>query len=126
MLINMILVFLGCGTGGVFRYWMTTLVYYLFGHGLPHGTMFVNVSGSFIMGLLTVVLEARVGTLEVHLRGLFLVGVLGGYTTFSSFSMDTINLLETGRYISALVYIFGTVILCLVGVWAGVLLGRQL
>lgn len=125
-MLNTLLVFVGCGVGGIFRYWISTLIYTVFGHGFPHGTIFVNISGSFIMGLLTVLLEQRIGTIDVHLRGMLLVGLLGGYTTFSSFSMDTISLIETGRYEAAIAYILGSVVLCLVGVWAGMLLGRQL
>lgn len=126
MVFNTLLVFLGCGVGGVFRYWVTMIVYTLFGRGLPHGTIVVNVSGSFLMGLLTVILQERISAMDVQLRAVLLVGVLGGYTTFSSFSMDTLNLVETGRYVSAITYILGSVLLCLISVWAGALLGRQI
>ena len=126
IVLNMLLVFLGCGVGGVFRYGVTTVIYNIFGHGYPHGTLAVNITGSFLMGLLTVYLQERVGIINIELRGLLLVGLLGGYTTFSSFSMDTLSLIETGRYFSALTYILGSVLLCIAGVWAGTLIGRQI
>lgn len=123
---NTFLVFLGCGAGGVFRYWVTAFVYETFDHALPHGTMIVNVSGSFFIGLLTVFLQERMSEMDVQLRALLLVGFLGGYTTFSSFSMDTLNLINMGRYLSALAYIIGSILLCMIGVWAGTFTGKQL
>lgn len=123
---NTLLVFLGCGIGGVFRYWVTTFANTVFSREFPHGTFIVNVSGSFLIGLLTILIQEKLITIDAQMRALLLIGFLGGYTTFSAFSIDTLNLVETGRYVSAIIYIFGSVLLCLVGVWAGVLLGRQL
>ena len=125
-MLNTLLVFLGCGIGGVLRYWMTTFTYMIFDRNLPHGTIIVNVSGSLLMGLLTVLLETKFSAFDTHLRALLLVGVLGGYTTFSTFSMDTLILFETGRFVSAITYIFGSVLLCLVSVWGGALLAKHI
>lgn len=125
-MLNAVLVFLGCGIGGLLRYWTTTVVYLGLGRGFPHGTLVVNVSGSFVMGLLTIFIQSKFSTLEMPLRALFLVGLLGGYTTFSSFSMDTLGLIESGRYLLAALYIILSFVLCLAGVWFGVVVGRQI
>ena len=123
---NTLLVFLGCGLGGVCRYWITTFASTVLSREFPHGTFIVNITGSFLIGLLTILIQEKLITIDAQMRALLLVGFLGGYTTFSSFSIDTLNLVESGYYVSAIGYILGSVLLCLVGVWAGVLLGRQL
>ncbi len=123
---NTLLVFLGCGVGGVFRYWIISLAYTTLGREFPHGTLFVNVTGSFLMGFLVMLIQEKFIAIDTQMRLLLLVGFLGGYTTFSSFSMDTLNLIEAGRYISAIGYTLGSVLLCLVSIWAGVLLGKLL
>lgn len=125
-MLNAFLIFLGCGLGGLLRYWTTTLVYLGLGRNFPHGTLVVNVCGSFVMGLLTMFIQSRFSSLEVPLRALLLVGLLGGYTTFSSFSMDTFGLIESGRYLLASLYIILSLVLCLAGVWLGITIGRQL
>lgn len=123
---NMLLIFLGAGCGGVFRYWLSNLVYWLFGHQFPYGTLFVNVSGCFLMGFLFVFLLERVEGAGPQLRSLLLIGLLGGYTTFSSFSIETINLIENDAWVSALLNILLSMILCLAATWLGVIGGRQL
>jgi CrcB protein len=82
-----ILIFLGCGLGGISRYWISNGIHLLFGQRFPYGTLIVNVTGSFLMGLLFILILDRFYTLAPQLRAFFLVGLLGGYTTFSSFSV---------------------------------------
>ena len=125
-MLNACLIFLGSGVGGLLRYWTTTSVYLLFGKGFPHGTLAVNVLGSFVMGILAIVIQSKFNLLELPLRGLFIVGLLGGYTTFSAFSMDTLGLIESGSYFLAALYILISVTLCLVGVWLGAVVGRYI
>lgn len=93
------------------------------GQAFPYGTLFVNVTGSFLMGFLYMLLTSR---MEVALpwRAFFLVGLLGAFTTFSTFSMDTLQLLEKGLWIKAVLNVLSNVIVCLAAAWAGVLIGR--
>lgn len=121
----MLLIFIGCGLGGLLRYWTSNLVYTLLGQGFPLGTLVVNVSGAFIMGFLIVLAQDKWNAVAIPLRAFMLIGLLGGYTTFSTFSVETLNLLETGDYASAILNVFLNVALCLIGAWAGLLLGRQ-
>jgi CrcB protein len=120
------LIFLGSGLGGVLRYWISHSVYGLLGRQFPYGTLFVNVSGSFLMGLLYVVILERFDGIGPQLRALFLIGFLGGYTTFSTFSIETLTLFESGAWLSALLNTLLSVLLSLLAVWLGVLGGRQL
>lgn len=125
-MINTFLIFLGAGLGGVFRYWISNSIYWLFGRQFPYGTLVVNVSGCFLMGLLFVLILERFDGLGPQLRSLLLIGLLGGYTTFSSFSIETLNLFENGEWLSGSLNIFLSVILCIVAAWLGVIGGRQL
>ena len=123
---NTLLIFFGAGTGGVFRYWVSTITYWLAGRDFPYGTLIVNITGSFIMGLLFVVLLERMSDTGGSLRSLLLIGFLGGYTTFSSFSIETITLIENGSHFNAALNILLSVTLCLLAAWFGVMGGRQL
>lgn len=123
---NTLLVFLGSGVGGVCRFWASYFVYALLGRSFPAGTLFVNVTGSFIMGLLFTLFLERASSLAPVYQPLFLIGVLGGYTTFSSFSIETFNLFESGNYTYALANIALSLVLTLAAVSLGVLLGRHL
>lgn len=122
---NVLLIFFGCGVGGVLRYWVSDLSYMLLGRNFPYGTLIVNVSGSFLMGLLFILIMERSNQATV-LGSLLLIGFLGGYTTFSSFSIETLNMFESGVYVAALINVLFSIILCLLGTWIGMLLGRQL
>lgn len=120
------LIFIGAGLGGVLRYGVSTGVYYLFNKNFPYGTLVVNVSGSFLMGFLFILLLERFHTFAPQLRALLLIGFLGGYTTFSSFSIETINLIENANWFPAILNILLSTILCLIAAWIGVILGRHL
>lgn len=89
----------------------------------PYATFFINVTGSFAIGLLAQWFYAREVVSE-EMRVAILVGVLGGYTTFSSYSFETLGLLRDGRIISALTYSVGSVVLGLLATWAGVRLAQ--
>jgi len=116
---------MGGALGAVLRYGASLSVYSLLGRGFPHGTLFVNVSGSLLMGLLSVIMLERFN-IDPEWRAAVLVGVLGSFTTFSTFSIETLNLLEQGDVMRAVTNIVLSVLVCLVAVWFGVLIGRQI
>ncbi len=122
-----LLLFIAAGgaVGALSRYGASLGVYRLFGRGFPYGTLFVNVGGSFLMGVLSILLIQRYN-LSPEWRAAILVGFLGSFTTFSTFSVETMNLLEQGDLMQALLNITISLVLCLVAVWFGLSLGRQL
>lgn len=121
------LIFIAAGGafGAVLRYGASVGVYSLLGRGFPYGTLFVNVSGSLLMGFLSVIMLERFD-IDPEWRAAVLVGVLGSFTTFSTFSIETLNLLEQGEIMRAMANIVLSVFVCLFAVWFGVLIGRQL
>jgi CrcB protein len=121
----LVLIAIGGAFGAVFRYGASLGVYSLLGRGFPYGTLFVNVTGSLLIGLLSVLFLERY-TIDPEWRAAILVGLLGSFTTFSTFSMETLALLEQGDISRASLNIVLSVFICLLAVWAGVIIGRQL
>jgi CrcB protein len=115
----------GGSIGALARFWIANLIYEWLGRGFPHGTLFVNISGCLLMGLLTELMLQRFA-LTTEYRAAVLVGFLGAYTTFSTFSIETLYLFEQGETLKALLNIFLSVALCLAAVWFGLLWGRKL
>ena len=107
------------------RYWTSLSIHGLLGRGFPYGTLTVNILGSLLMGALYVLFVERL-TLGPEWRGAILIGLLGAFTTFSTFSIETLNLLEQGAHLKALLNILLSVTLCLAAAWLGVITGRQL
>ena len=107
-----LLVAIGSAIGGVLRFWLSAMMGEKLG-AVHLGTVFVNVSGSFLIGLL-----AALGPVPFP-RQLLIVGVLGGYTTFSSFSLQTLELAHEGRWATAGVNVLLSVTLSLAAVWLG-------
>jgi CrcB protein len=95
------------------------------GRDFPYGTLTVNVLGSLLMGFLFIVLVER-HLVAVEWRAALLVGLLGSFTTFSAFSMETIALLEDGEVLRAMLNVILSVVLCLTATWLGLGIGRQL
>lgn len=115
----------GGSIGAVLRYLTSTGLHHMVGRAFPYGTLLVNVLGSLIMGFLYVLLVERLA-LSVEWRAVVLIGMLGAFTTFSTFSMETFALFEDGENVKALVNILLSVSLCLIAVWLGVATGRRL
>lgn len=109
------IVFLGAGLGGCLRHAINTFSKAL---TLPWATFFINVTGSIVMGM-TVAYLAHRGNLSQNWRLFFATGVLGGYTTFSTFSLDAALLIEKGKPGAACAYVAGSVLLGLAGLFAG-------
>ena len=114
---------LGSALGGVARVWATVLVGRLAGDGLPWGTLTVNILGSLLIGLVAS-LSAPEGRWLAHplTKQFFLLGVFGGFTTFSAFSLQTLNLLRDGEVVKAAAYVGASAVLCVLAAWAGHLL----
>jgi fluoride exporter len=112
------LIFLGAGSGGLLRYWLGGAVQNWWGPAFPMGTLIVNVSGCLAMGFLAALWTGPV-LIREEFRLAVLVGVLGGYTTFSSFGRETLSLAEDGQWLRAATYVLGSVVLSLVAVWLG-------
>ncbi len=111
---------LGSALGGMGRYWCSGVVARAFGETFPWGTIVVNVSGSLIIGFLATLMSPD-GRLLVppDARAFLAIGLLGGYTTFSSFSLQTLNLVRDGEWLWATANIFLSLTLCLAAVWLG-------
>lgn len=115
---------LGSALGGVVRYGIARLWPWVPG-GWPMATMTVNMLGSFVIGFLSVALAARAGGAETA-RLFWMTGVLGGFTTYSAFALETVTLAGTGEAMRAAAYVVATVLLCLVAAFAGRALGLML
>jgi CrcB protein len=115
----------GGALGALGRFALSSGVYRLLGRDFPWGTLAVNVIGSFLMGLLYVLFLDRL-IAPPELRAATLVGFLGAFTTFSTFSMETLVLVEQGFFVKASLNILASVLLCLLACWLGVRLGRSL
>ena len=114
---------LGGAIGAAARYGVNITTPKLIGHGFPWGTMIVNIAGSFMMGLLIAVM-ALAWTTSQELRVFLTTGILGGFTTFSAFSLDFATLYERKEYGLAFGYAGGSVVLSLLAVFAGLYLAR--
>ena len=121
------LVFIGAGLGGVLRHGVNLTAARWFGTGFPWGTLAVNVVGSLVMGLLAGYFAFRDGlNWTQHARLFLTTGVLGGFTTFSTFSLDVVLLLERGETGSATIYALASLIVSVLALFAGLLLVRAL
>ena len=122
---NLIAIAIGGAFGAVGRYVSSQWVYGLLGRSFPFGTLFVNIAGSLVMGFLAVVLIERM-VAAPELRAFLMIGFLGSFTTFSTFSLETVNLIASGEVMKAGVNMLISVFVCVTACWMGMLLGRQL
>jgi len=116
---------IGGALGALLRFWVAGGVAVWLGRDFPYGTLIVNVSGSLAMGLLYVLLLERFDAGPLW-RASLLVGLLGAFTTFSMFSIETVNLIEAGEGMKALANVLLSVFLCIGATAAGLVIGRQL
>ncbi len=121
-----LLVFLGAGLGGVLRHGVNLVSPRWFGTGFPAGTLLINVLGSALMGVIAgwLAFKTQAGWSQ-HARLFLTTGILGGFTTFSAFSLDAVLLWERGEAGLAAAYVVGSVVLSLVALFAGLALVRS-
>jgi CrcB protein len=110
---------IGSALGGMGRFAASGVSVRWFGETFPWGTLFVNVAGSLIIGMLAAIIPAESRLLTDNARDFLMIGVCGGFTTFSSFSLQTLNLARTGDWGAAAGYTLGSVVLCLAAVVLG-------
>lgn len=115
---------IGAGLGGICRYAVTTFFAARWGPGLPFGTFFINMSGSFLIGLISELAQTRVVGIDPLLRLALTAGFLGGYTTFSTFSFETRTLAAERQWMLSLGYAFVSVIAGVVLCYAGIVAAR--
>lgn len=118
---------LGAGLGGMLRYWVSGAAVRLGAVSFPYGTLFINVAGSAFIGFFATLTGTDGRVLVAPNTRLFVMtGICGGFTTFSTFSLETLRLLQDRQYSAAALNITASVLLCLAGVWAGHLLASAL
>ncbi len=120
-----IAVALGGAIGSVGRFWLTGAMTALTGPRFPWGTLLINVLGSFGIGLVAgiTVTPVRIG-IHPDIRVFLMTGICGGFTTFSAFSLQTLELMQSGDIVPALGYAIGSIVLCVVATYAGWALGN--
>jgi CrcB protein len=116
---------LGSAIGGVARYLVDGTVQRILSTTFPAGTLLINITGSFLLGMI-VRYGVETATLTPEMRALLTIGLCGGYTTFSTFTYETATLLESGEWIRAGLYVAGSIVLSLLGVFAGFALAREI
>jgi CrcB protein len=124
---NYVWIAVGSALGGIARYWCSGVAARLIGETFPWGTLIVNIAGSFIIGFFATITGPD-GRWFVSTTGrqFVMVGLCGGYTTFSSFSLQTLNLMHDGEWLHVGFNITASVVLCLLAVWIGHLAAANL
>ena len=122
-LYQLLFIALGGAFGALSRFGLSQLVYQVMGRGYPWGTLTVNILGSFCIGFLYIFFESRLQG-AVALKQFLMVGFLGALTTFSTFSLDSLLLIENGFLLKAVVNLISSVLLCLFAVWLGTVISR--
>ncbi len=124
---NYLWIALGGALGSVARFWMSSAITARFDNKFPWGTIFVNITGSFLIGIFAALSETGGRLAEAPtLRHFLVVGICGGYTTFSAFSVQTLDLMRAGNWPAVTGNVLGSVLACLLAVWLGHLLGSAL
>ena len=116
---------IGGALGSIARYALSTWIFDVSSHKFPYATLAVNVLGSFVMGILFVIFVEK-AALPTEMRSLLMIGFLGAFTTFSTFSLDALGLWQNGHIFMSLVYMLATVILCLIAISSAIWLTRLL
>lgn len=123
MITKLIIVFGGAGIGGVLRYWLSALIQKHFPPYFPYGTLFVNILGSFVLGFLIFGLDEK-ELVSPSLKLFLGIGICGGFTTFSTFSLETFYLLRNAEFFFAALNIIMSVVASILGVYLAYLITR--
>ncbi len=124
MIVELLAIAVGGALGALLRYWVSSGVYSILGRDFPYGTLTVNAVGSLLMGLLTILMLERM-SVGPEMRGALLIGLLGAFTTFSTFSMETLFLFEQGEVFKAVLNVLLSVVVCISAAWFGLKIGRM-
>jgi len=116
---------IGGALGSILRFWLSSYIGSRMGHRFPYGTLVVNITGSFLIGLILAMLIARTDW-SPNWRYLIPIGFIGGYTTFSAFTYETLRTMQDGQFGLALLYVAVSVIVGLAAVWGGLVAGRMI
>ncbi|MDE0786549.1 MAG: fluoride efflux transporter CrcB [Porticoccaceae bacterium] len=116
---------IGGALGSIARYALSTYIFDISSHKFPYATLIVNVLGTFVMGILFVVIVER-SAMPAEMRSLLMIGFVGAFTTFSTFSLDALGLWQNGHIFMSLVYMLATIILCLIAISSAIWLTRLL
>ena len=122
---SLLLIFIGAGLGGVARFSLGRLISAIVGTALPFATLGVNVFGGLLMGMAAIYLTRENANTD-FIRNFIMIGLLGGFTTFSAFSLESVSLFENGNYFGLFAYITLSVVLSIGAVFIGMAIGRQL
>ncbi len=122
---QIMLIAMGGGVGAVLRYVVAAGVHQLTSREFPYGTLVVNIVGSLLIGLFAIFLLEKTSQ-SANLRALIIIGGLGGFTTFSTFSYETVSLIQHGALMRAILNVSGHVMCCLLATWVGLVCGRWL
>jgi len=114
----------GC-LGSILRFWLGSYIGGKLGTRFPYGTLVINVSGSFLLGIVFALLTAR-ASWSPNWRYLLLIGFIGGYTTFSSFEFETLRMIQDGQTGLGLLYVATSVAIGFVAVWGGMIAGKAI
>jgi len=121
---QILFVAVGGALGALARFGLSAWIHALWAPRFPAATLAINALGSFLIGVLWVLIAER-GVLHPDWRSVAMVGFLGAFTTFSTFSLETVRLLEDGRTVEAFAYMLGSVLLCVGGAWCGIGFARM-
>jgi fluoride exporter len=124
-LLKYVMVGVGGGLGSIVRFWLGSYIAGRMGTRFPYGTFVINVTGSFLIGLILALLTAKTHW-SMNWRYLIAIGFLGGYTTFSSFEYETLRAIRDGQIGVGLLYVALSVCLGFIAVWGGVMAGRAI
>jgi fluoride exporter len=124
-LLKYLMVGLGGCLGSILRFWLGSYVGGRLGSRFPYGTFVINVTGSFLIGMILTILAEKTQW-SPNWRYLIPIGFIGGYTTFSTFEYETFRLVEDGQMVTAMLNVVGSVVVGFAGVWAGVVAGRSI